>query len=129
MADYIIALRDKGFVKGIKINLKEHKSEAFEMHKKPYLLVEGFLIYAYESLGSLIDYKFYIDIPDEEILKRRKVRPLPPHVDESFMKIGMDEYRRYGSMQKYLSGVIVLDGMKDPKYLTDQILQYLQKHL
>lgn len=129
MSGYIIELRGKGFVKGTKMNLKIHELEEFSMKAKPYLIIEGFYVFTYHKLFDMFDLKFYIDIPENEILKRRKHRPLPSHVDESFMKIGLSEYKKFGSKQKDLPGVIILDGMKYPEYLKKHILKYLKKPL
>jgi uridine kinase len=111
MAQVIIELEEKGevFFQGIPQGKKEY--ELFHIIKKDFLIVEGFLIYLYPSLLKLINHKYFIDIDEDEIMKRRLARGSLSS-DEFFVKIGMKEWVLFGEQQKHVDGVIVLDGKK-----------------
>ena len=67
-----------------------------------------------------------MDVPDNEIIRRRKERKRDL-TDESFLKIGLSEYEKYGECQKNLPGVIVINGMKSPDQILEEIILMLKE--
>ncbi len=90
-----------------------------------YLVLEGFLLFQYPRLERLCDFKFYIDVPWDEMVRRRIARGRGDKSDASFFKIGQAETEQYVLPQKNLPGVIVLDGCSLPKMLVGRILTAL----
>ena len=112
VANILQDLEDKGtstFLE-VKFPQKEHVQRTLEAPEA--LIVEGFLAFTYEDIFKQLDYKYYVDVSDEEILKRRAARGGRPKSDEIFKKIGLMEYKKNGEYQKDLPGVVVLDGNK-----------------
>jgi uridine kinase len=118
---------DKGLCTFESMKIPEYTLENKTLYKKKYLVAEGFLLFTYQDILPLIDYKFYIDLGEEEAIKRRKLRGNLPKSDENFMKIGMKEYEIYGLPQKKIPGIIILDGMKGLDELAAEIIIKINK--
>jgi len=122
MARVIRTVIDEGTCTFESMKIPEHILEEKTLQKKGYLVVEGFLLFTYPEIIPLIDHKVYIDLNETEVFRRRAIRSSLPKSDESFMKIGMREYERFGAGQKYTPGVIMLNGMKSLDELASEIL-------
>jgi uridine kinase len=103
------------------MNLNFKEFETIKLQKKEFLILEGFLLYTYEKLFDKINYKFYLDICDSEILKRRKERGERPKSDFAFEKIGLSEYKEHGEYQKELPNVIVINALDNKEKIISEI--------
>ncbi|MFH1290668.1 MAG: hypothetical protein ABIH92_04640 [Nanoarchaeota archaeon] len=104
------------------LNFETHEYEKKKLTEKDYLIVEGFLLFCYPEIVEEIDYKFYLDLPGEVVIERRKKRLRHKSSDETFFKIGMQEYEKFGLRQKDVKGINVIDGLKSVDEICEEIL-------
>ncbi len=81
-------------------------------------ILEGFLLYNYDGALELCDYAFYLDVPHEELVRRRSNRSkagtdgvravLNPKVDEAWHAHGKEEWEAYGASQMLLPSVNII---------------------
>ena len=95
------------------------------LEEKQHIIVEGFHVLNYESLSKEIDVSFYVDIDFEEIKRRRMQRSDRGQKDEDFLKIGNEEWMKYGEPQKEKANYI-LDGMKNTAQLVKEIMEKIK---
>jgi len=89
---------------------------------KEFLILEGFLLFQYPELQRVCDLKFYIDLPWDESVRRRKARNRGDKSDEWFYQIGESESALFVVPQKKMPRAIVLDGMKSAQQLANDII-------
>ena len=104
--------------------LKE-KFENLRIKNADHLILEGFLLFRYERLNDLIDQKFYLDLPSEECIKRRKGRSDRAKSDASFEIVGVNEYKKHGECQKNIEGIQIINGMNTPDYICNVLLEQI----
>ena len=104
------------------IGFHSNEEEQVTMHGKDFLVVEGFLLYQYPELRALIDHKFYVELSENEILRRRAHAHNHSDARDIFLKHGLDEYRQYGEPQKNMEDVYVLDGTKSLEEMKQHVL-------
>ncbi len=80
---------------------------------KSRIIVEGFLLFYDKSIRDIFDTKIYLDLPDEEIIKRRLERNKSnkPDRESYYRKVVVNEYKKYGLPGKQYADLI-LDGTK-----------------
>ena len=94
------------------------------------MIVEGFLLFYDKRIRDIIDYKIYIDVPDEEIIKRRMNRDRRSKIPDEFYyrKIVVKEYKKYGLPTKKYAN-LVIDGMKPINQIIIEIENEIKKFI
>jgi len=126
MALVLEALKNESSVEVPLFNFQTREYEDTILRGKEFLVVEGFLLYAYNRLVDLIDHKYFIDIPMSVAYERRMSRKRPNEDKMNFLTVGQQEWERYGAPQKAVVDV-VLDGTQDVHISVDYILKKLEK--
>ncbi|MBW2991500.1 AAA family ATPase [Candidatus Woesearchaeota archaeon] len=127
LARCVNELNEKGSVKFTIFNLTRLEEEEVFVKKNDYLILEGFLLFQFTELTSLMDYKFFIDLPFREVVSRRVKRADRPKADNSFVLIGYQENKKFCLPQKDFPGVIILDGKKTISELKTDILFHINQ--
>ena len=86
------------------------------------VIAEGFLLFTYPDLLEACNVRIFVDISEDEILTRRKLRRdagygKPKRVERGFDAHGLEEWRSFGAIQAEVDGVIALDGTLSPDLL------------
>jgi dephospho-CoA kinase len=126
LAKCVKELEKKGSLTTKIFNLTKLEEEEISIKNKDWLILEGFLLFHFSELNRLMDYKFFIDLPFEEIVIRRAKRADRPKSDKSFILIGKQENREYCLPQKNFPEVISLDGKKSLAELKSEILSRIK---
>ena len=90
--------------------------DIFRLKKKGYsVLVEGFYLYYRKEIRDLFDFKIYITLPNEFVIKRR-IKKFGFENNQEFYsrEILIKEYEKYGKPSKKYADLI-LDGTKPIK--------------
>lgn len=90
-------------------------------------VLEGFCLLAYPSVMSLPGLRFYLDVPFDVCVERRRARRPQRRSDASFFLIGRDETARHVESQKHLPGVVVINGMLPISTILAQVLDACRK--
>lgn len=91
-------------------------------------IIEGFVALQYPEIQEINAYRIYLDLPLEECLRRRKLRPRHDASDKSWEIIGEQETKLFVESQKKLQGVVIYNANADIDLLVDQIYwEYLDK--
>lgn len=91
----------------------EVEDEKRIVQPKKIIFVEGFLLFYKKEIGDSFDFKIYIDLSDEEIVKRGTERNRSNKNDEFYYRnIVISEYKKYGLPAKKKADLI-LNGEKD----------------
>lgn len=115
---------------GIRANSRE-SSHAGIKHKTipshPIIVVEGFLIFHDSQARDLFDKRLFIDLPDDEIVKRRHSRSSgSKHWDSlSYIQNKIIPYHHEYVTPQRRHAELVLDGLQTPDQLTQQVLKLL----
>ncbi len=110
-----------------KYNCDSNVKEAM-LNPTPIILVEGFLLFYDSCIRSLFDRKFFVDVPDEEVVARRLARNRSHLQDKElyYREVVVGEYRKYGLPSKEQADLI-LDGLlpieRNVQRVLDDILQ------
>jgi uridine kinase len=113
-----------------KANSRESRREGLEyrtIFPKKYILVEGFLIFLKDELVDCFDKKIYLDITEEEIIKRRNERVIKGggKYPENYMEeILIPAHHKYVVPQKQLAELI-LDATNNIDELVKLSLGYI----
>ncbi|MGY8607392.1 AAA family ATPase [Gluconobacter cerinus] len=100
------------------------------------VVVEGFHLFNHPEICRLCDFRFFMDVPFEEVVRRRTARSASgtydgvwscprPDIDEGFLAHGRQEWETFGARQADIQGVVVLDGMLAPQDLLLQVMKVL----
>lgn len=114
----------------IESNSRESKHEGIKTRIiKPsmYVVVEGFLTFYTLESRKYFDKKIFLDIPEEEIIKRRYERMKNgggQYSDEYIRKTLIEEHRKNVLPQKQYADLIV-DAMNSTEEILDKILSFL----
>lgn len=130
--DYEKALEQlsKGKDAEIEANSRESRHEGISSRiLKPadYVIVEGFLIFHTERARRYFDKKIYLDIPEEEIIKRRYERMNNgggKYSDEYIKVTLIQEHRKLVIPQKQYADLIV-DATKSSKEMAEEVLAFI----
>ncbi|MBX4205184.1 MAG: AAA family ATPase [Candidatus Doudnabacteria bacterium] len=100
----------------------------FYLEPKQYILVDGSLILTNEDVASMFDKKFYMDIPPELMIERRRTRSNHFGIDteEYDREVTIPEFERHGMVQKLQADHIV-DGTRDPKTIAHEVRELILK--
>lgn len=91
------------------------------MASSRHVVVEGFLLFAYPGFAELADLRYVLDVPHEVVAARRMERALAKAAlddvpggrseaaDAGWQAHGRGEWERFGSFQRDIAGVQVLD--------------------
>lgn len=99
-----------------------------EMKPSPIIIVEGFRLLWDEHIRKLLDFKIYIDVPEELIIKRRIERMRHPNKSDRelyYREIVLPEEKKYGVPTKAFADLI-MDGTQSPIQIVDHIKVKLQ---
>ena len=98
-----------------------------ELQPKEYLFVEGILIFANSELAALFDSKIFLDITDENLLKRRTERGRSKYdTNLDYIKnIVIKHAHEYKGMQKSEADIIIDANHPKEKVLED-VLSFLK---
>jgi len=126
--DHLKRLKQGEQVVSKSFNPDETKRHEFHLEPKPYILVEGSLILTSEELASMFDKKIYLEIPQELMIERRKLRSNYFGIDteEYDREVTIPEFERHGAMQKLYADAIV-DGTLDPKTVAFKVRDIITK--
>lgn len=96
---------------------------------RPILVVGGFLSLHDERLRALYDQTIFIDLPESEIIRRRKAQvnpdiPIPMDSDEYIQGPLIAGHRKYVVPQRKFADYIV-DGTLPPAALADEVARLL----
>ncbi len=89
-----------------------------------YIIVEGFLIYYTENARKYFDTKIFLDIPEDEMIRRRYIRMENgggKYSDKYLRETLVNEYRKNVIPQKQYADLII-DGTKSPENILREIL-------
>ncbi len=91
------------------------------------VVAEGFLLLGYPGAADAFAHRFFVDLPWEEIRRRRAARTgqTTSKADRSFDLLGESEWALFGAAQASLPGVTTLDGTLPPADLAERILAEL----
>jgi uridine kinase len=84
-------------------------------------IIEGFILFQYQSILDLTGLRVYLDLPFNECLRRRKLRPRHSASDLSFEMIGEKENTEFVLAQKDIKDVVVFNANASIDDLTKQI--------
>jgi uridine kinase len=94
---------------------------------RPLIVVEGFLIFYIAEARSFFDKKIFIELPDDEIIKRRFARTKgTKHWDShAYIQNKLIPYhQKYVEPQKkYVD--LVIDGMQPIDKISDQVIEFI----
>ena len=116
----------------IEANSRESKHEGIKTRViKPndYVVVEGFLTFYTPESRKYFDKKIYLDIPEEEIIKRRYERMKNGggyYSDEYIRKTLIEEHRKNVLPQKQFADLVV-DATKTSEEMVDEVLAFITK--
>lgn len=99
-----------------------------------YVVVEGFLLFAYPRAVQRCGVRILIDAPHAVLAERRSARSASGRydgvwdganadVDAGWCAHGKDEWERFGRQQDQVPGIVVLDGVRPPNELAASILK------
>ena len=103
----------------------------------PTVVIEGFLLFHYDTAVNACKHRFIIDTPHELLVERRTGRSRTdsydgvwenganPLADSGWLAHGREEWERYGKPM-YQKDVIVLDGLQSPQELADIIIEKIK---
>ena len=94
-----------------------------------YVLVEGFLVFYPEKSRSYFDIKVFLDISEDEIIRRRYERMSQGgghYSDEYIRKTLIEAHRKYILPQKQFAD-LVLDANKPIEVSAKEVLKFIQK--
>jgi uridine kinase len=98
-----------------------------EIEPRPIIVVAGFLALHDEVIRTLYDETIYIDIPEEEIVRRRKARANPdsPWDTDEYINNGLlPGHRKFVVPQRPLAGNVV-DGLVTRDELAEKVLSII----
>jgi uridine kinase len=106
-----------------------HRDDSFTYHivePSPIIIVEGYLLFHDERIRDILDLKAFLDLDDEEMVRRRiaRNRSNRPHRHEYYRDIVVAEYRKYGMPAKAHADIL-LDGMKGAEENARQVKEQL----
>lgn len=131
--DYNDTLRRLKENQNIKIesNSRESKHEGVKtriIKPSAHVIVEGFLTFYIPESRKYFDKKIFLDMPEEEIIRRRYERMERgggQYSDEYIRKTLIEEHRKNVLPQKQYADLIV-DAMKSTEEILDTILLFLR---
>ncbi len=93
---------------------------------KKYLLIEGILIFAKDELCDLFDNKIFLDISDENLIKRRTKRARSKYdTNLDYIKnVVLPSSKKFGAIQKKRADIIINANLSKKKVLED-VLDFL----
>ncbi|MBW4061325.1 AAA family ATPase [Candidatus Saccharibacteria bacterium] len=103
------------------------KEKAVEARAK--IIVEGWLVFYDPEISALFDKKIFIEVPDQEIIKRRHARTSGTRHWDSHEYINskiLPNHHMYVDPQKRLADLI-LDGLLPVEVLVGQVVKFMQK--
>lgn len=114
----------------IESNSRESKREGVKariIKPSAYVVVEGFLTFYTLESRKYFDKKIFLDIPEEEIIRRRYERMKNgggQYSDEYIRKTLIEEHRKNVLPQKQYADLVV-DATTSPEEILDRILSFL----
>ena len=103
---------------------KGDEAKQITLYPRKYILVEGFILFKDQEVRDLLDTKIYLDMSEEMILERRKMRFGQDHVSDYDTKVAIPEFLEYGITQKEFADYII-SANKSQKELQDEILRII----
>lgn len=124
-----------GLAHGLRVDLISHsqESQAAKINKRvlvprPVIVVAGFLALHSPRINGFFDTTIFIDLDDDEIVRRRKARALPndPYDTEDYIKGPvLDGNRKYVLPQRDIAEHI-LDGTSKPSALKAEAIEIIR---
>lgn len=129
-----LKLLKAGYAIEIESNSRETTAQGITRRRvepRPIVLVEGYLLLHDPEAREQFDHTFFVNIPEEEMVRRRVQRRDPIHpnrhdTDEYIANTMLPGYRRYVLPQRQYADVI-LDGMQPTTTLAQQVRSYLRR--
>lgn len=95
-----------------------------------YVIVEGFLTFYPSDIAKYFDKKIYMDIPVNEIIRRRYERMAKAdsgkYSDEYIKETLINEHKRV-VLPQIMSAELIIDATKDTKSIANEVIEYLKK--
>lgn len=79
---------------------KGGKRKPITLRPKRYVLIEGFMLFKNKKVADFLDKKIYLELPEEKIIERRKIRFGQDHLSDYDAKVAIPEFLKYGVTQK-----------------------------
>ncbi len=132
LSDYENTLKELKQNRSVEIeaNSRESRYEGIKtriIKPSEYVIVEGFLTFYIESSRKYFDKKIYLDIPEEEIIRRRYERMKNgggQYSNEYIRKTLIEEHIKNVLPQKNYADLIV-DATKPPEDMVSEILSFI----
>jgi uridine kinase len=86
---------------------KGEKPKSIILYPKKYILVEGFMLLKNKKIKNFLDIKIYLDLPNDIIIERRKLRFCQDHSNDYDIKVAIPEFLKYGIVQKKYADYVV----------------------
>lgn len=115
--------------------LAQEIKDYLENYSQRLAVVEGFLLFCYPEIVDLCGTKVFLDVPYDLLVKRRIARaksginPAGFHIggsydnaaEKSWLANGRDEWNAYGAGQADIEGVVLVDPVKPPELVAEEI--------
>lgn len=100
---------------------------AYVLKQKPYILIEGSLLFTSDAVLKLADMRIYIDLPLEHSLARRAQRALRWNMDLSAYDthVVVPAYKRYQELRRRAEHII--DGNKPTEEIAEEVTHILKR--
>jgi uridine kinase len=101
-------------------------TEVFDRLVKPHkvIIVEGYLLFENKELADLFDLKIFVDVSDENLLKRRIERQ-GIHKEDYIKNVVIPESRKYEEIQKERADYIV-DGNVSKEEIKEKVEEIIR---
>ena len=96
-----------------------------ENHEESYIILEGFLLLVDSKIRDIIDIKIFLDIPIDEIYKRRMATK--PESDDYFNIYIAPSYISYRKLCTTFNDLIFISGIKEKGQITQQVYDIIKK--
>jgi uridine kinase len=100
---------------------------AADIRKAELVLVDGFLLFTVKKLTDLLDYKIFIDVSDEELLRRRMARNGSGQY-EYIRDVVIPISKEYEAQQK-ASADLIVNGNESQEKVVDTVARWLRGQL
>ncbi|MBI4835659.1 MAG: hypothetical protein HY817_00190 [Candidatus Abawacabacteria bacterium] len=98
-----------------------------EVKPTPIILVEGYLLFLYEHISDLFDFRLFLDVPVNTQLERRLMRQ--PNMDiDYFQEVTVSVFKQYGEPTKNIVHKVI-DGRKDEEALCSEIVELMKRRV
>ena len=99
---------------------KGEKRKPITLRPKKYVLIEGFMLFKDKKVVDFLDKKIYLELSEEKIIERRKIRFEQDHLNDYDAKVAIPEFLKRGVTQKK-DADYVIDADKPQAEVTKEV--------